>query len=57
MYIYEQKDWPQFKWDAELITKTLGSVRHRQGQILGQMQALGFRIHGKSGQIDHHFPV
>ncbi len=44
MYIYEQKDWPQFKWDAELITKTLGSVRHRQGQILGQMQALGFRI-------------
>ncbi len=44
MYIYEQKDWPQFTWDAELITKILGSVRHRQGQILGQMQALGFRI-------------
>ena len=44
MYIYEQKNWPQFTWDAELITKILGSVRHRQGQILGQMQALGFRI-------------
>ena len=44
MYIYEQKDWPQFKWDNEQITKILGSVRHRQGQILGQMQALGFRI-------------
>jgi Fic family protein len=44
MYIYEQKDWPQFTWDAELITKILGAVRHRQGQILGQMQALGFRI-------------
>ena len=44
MYIYEQKNWPLFTWDAELITKILGSVRHRQGQILGQMQALGFRI-------------
>ena len=44
MYVYEQKNWPLFTWDAELITKILGSVRHRQGQILGQMQALGFRI-------------
>ena len=44
MYIYEQKDWPLFTWDAELITKLLGSVRHRQGKILGQMQALGFRM-------------
>ncbi len=44
MYIHQQKNWPQFTWDAELITKILGSVRHRQGQILGQMQALGFRI-------------
>jgi Fic family protein len=44
MYIHEQKEWPLFTWDAELITKILGSVRHRQGQILGQMQALGFRI-------------
>lgn len=44
MYIHEQKNWPKFTWDAEIITKILGSVRHRQGQILGQMQALGFRI-------------
>ena len=44
MYIHEQKNWPKFTWDAEKITKILGSVRHRQGQILGQMQALGFRI-------------
>ena len=44
MYIYEQKNWPTFTWDTELITNTLGAVRHRQGRILGQMQALGFRI-------------
>ena len=44
MYIHEHKNWPSFTWDAELITKTLGEVRHHQGKILGQMQALGFRV-------------
>lgn len=44
MYIHEQKDWPAFTWDSDTITTILGSVRHRQGRILGQMQTLGFRI-------------
>lgn len=44
MYIHEQKNWPKFTWNTELITKILGSVRHRQGRIIGQMQSLGFRI-------------
>jgi Fic family protein len=44
MYIHEQKNWPKFTWDAETISTLLGEVRHRQGKIVGQMQALGFRI-------------
>jgi Fic family protein len=44
MYIHEQENWPKFTWNTELITKILGSVRHRQGKIIGQMQSLGFRI-------------
>ena len=44
MYIHEQKNWPTFTWDTEQISKLLGAVRHRQGKILGQMQAIGFRI-------------
>lgn len=44
MYIHEQKNWPKFTWNAELISNILGSIRHRQGMILGQMQALGFQI-------------
>ena len=44
MYIHEQKNWPKFTWNTELLTKLLGSVRHRQGKIVGQMQSLGFRI-------------
>ena len=44
MYIYEQKEWPQFIWDAVIISTKLGSVRHQQGRILGLMQTLGFRV-------------
>lgn len=44
MYIHEQKNWPTFTWDSECITNILGSVRHRQGRILGKMQTLGFRV-------------
>ena len=44
MYIHEKKIWPKFTWNAELISNILGSIRHRQGMILGQMQALGFQI-------------
>jgi len=44
MYIHEQKYWPKFTWNTERIANILGSIRHRQGMILGQMQALGFQI-------------
>ena len=44
MYIHEQKNWPTFIWDSGCITNILGSVRHRQGRILGKMQTLGFRV-------------
>ncbi len=44
MYIHQRKDWPKFTWNAQAISTQLGTVRHRQGRILGQMQALGFRL-------------
>jgi Fic family protein len=44
MYLHEQKNWPKFSWDMELITPLLSAVRHRQGRILGQMQSLGFQL-------------
>jgi hypothetical protein len=42
MYIHQNKNWPKFTWDADVITPLL--VRHRQGIILGVMQGLGFRL-------------
>jgi Fic family protein len=44
MYIHERKDWPKFTWNAGEISTLLGRVRYRQGQILGQMQGLGFQL-------------
>ena len=43
MYIYSLKDWPKFTWNMEALLTRLGEVRHRQGRILGQMQAVGFK--------------
>lgn len=44
VYIYQQPDWPRFHWASTEITGPLGEVRHRQGQLLGQMKALGFTL-------------
>ena len=44
MYIHELKDWPRFRWSAEKIAEPLASVRHRQGRLIGHMEALGFNL-------------
>ena len=43
-YIYQLKEWPDFKWDIEKIAMFLTQVRHRQGRLLGRMEALGFHL-------------
>src|SRR2546426_6413917 len=44
MYIHELEDWPRFHWSAEKIAEPLASVRHRQGRLIGHMEALGFNL-------------
>lgn len=44
MYVYQLQNWPNFSWDLEALLPLLGTVRHRQGKILGQMSALGFKV-------------
>ncbi len=44
MYVWEQSQWPQFRWrEAELI-EPLGAARLLQGRLLGNMQRLGFDL-------------
>ena len=44
LYIHDLKDWPRFYWSAEKLAGPLASVRHRQGRLLGHMEALGFTL-------------
>jgi Fic family protein len=44
MYIHELKDWPRFDWNRERLAEPLADVRHRQGRLIGHMEALGFNL-------------
>lgn len=43
-YIYQYKNWPNFTWDDKEIQVILGKVRHLQGKLFGQINALGFSL-------------
>ena len=44
MYIHERKEWPDFKWDRNRSAQPLADIRHRQGRLIGHMEALGFSL-------------
>lgn len=43
-YLYQDKGWPRFQWDAECLVPHLSSARYKQGVLLGKMQDLGYRL-------------
>src|ERR1700733_2453896 len=44
MFVHERPDWPKIHWNSGKLADLLADVRHRQGRLLGQMQALGFQL-------------
>jgi hypothetical protein len=44
MHIHELPDWPRFHWNRERLAALLAAVRHRQGRLIGHMEALGFNF-------------
>src|SRR5213593_4609378 len=44
MYIHELPDWPRLDWNRERLAEPLAAVRHRQGRLIGHMEALGFNL-------------
>jgi Fic family protein len=44
MYIHELSDWPEFRWEDGRLAVSLAAARHLQGRLLGQMEALGFKV-------------
>jgi len=43
-YIWQQRDWPRFRWSADALLAPLGDARHKQGWFLGRMMQLGFDL-------------
>lgn len=43
-YIHELADWPNLRWSNEQLAQPLADVRHRQGRLIGHMEALGFPL-------------
>ncbi len=51
IYIHEQAGWPEFGWDVEALAPALTAVRHKQGRLLGRMEALGFELQAEAGLV------
>src|SRR5579864_5715218 len=47
-YIHQLKNWPTFTWDKEKLAKPLADARHRQGRLLGRMDALNPKLRSEA---------
>ncbi len=44
MYIHQRRDWPRLHWDRDRLAEPLADVRHRQGRLVGRLEALGLEL-------------
>jgi Fic family protein len=47
-YLYQLSGWPDFRWDLHRLAQPLAEVRHRQGRLIGRMEALGFQLRAQA---------
>lgn len=48
IYIHQSEGWPDLVWDNQALAGQLAAVRHRQGRLLGRMEALGFELRAEA---------
>ena len=48
MYIWQQQNWPNFKWDADIILEPLIQLGRLHGLLHGRMSMLGFNEKNRS---------
>jgi Fic family protein len=48
-YVHETVEWPKLVWNGDTLADSLGAVRHKQGRLLGKMEALGFDLRAEAG--------
>ncbi|KKL78635.1 hypothetical protein LCGC14_2022880, partial [marine sediment metagenome] len=44
MYLHQNKDWPNFYWDNDILVPYVSKVRDLQGRLIGRMEGLGFEL-------------
>ena len=47
-HIHDLNGWPDFRWNEGLLAQRLAAVRHRQGRLIGRMEALGFDLRAQA---------
>lgn len=47
-YIYDSPDWPNLHWDQKKLVMSLAALRHRQGRLVGRMEALGLSLRAEA---------
>jgi len=50
-YIWQCSSWPKFTWDSSSLLPILGQARLAQGDLLGRIRRLGFKL-GEEAQAD-----
>jgi len=50
-YIWQCSSWPKFTWDSDSLLPLLGQARLAQGNLLGRVKRLGFKL-GEEAQAD-----
>jgi Fic family protein len=50
-YVHEKAGWPEFTWGGESLTAVLAAVRHKQGRLLGKLEALGFDLRAEASLV------
>ena len=48
MYVYQHKNWPQWKWDQNEVNQLLISLIGKQNHFLGKLEGLGFDVREKT---------
>lgn len=46
--IHELPGWPVFRWDGGALVEALAAARHRQGRLLGRMEAMRLAHRGET---------
>lgn len=48
MFIYQKKEWPNFKWNSKKLNLKIGEVRNLQGRLVGKMENIGFDLRNEA---------